>query len=107
MKILLDENFPVKLNSDFVGFEVYTVSELKWNGLKNGKLLRLMEDNNFDFLITLDKKLKFQQNLEKFNISVILFDVKDARIEKLRLIVDKAISILNSGNKNKFFSIMD
>ena len=80
---------------------------MKWNGLENGKLLRLMEENNFDFLITLDKKLKYQQNLEKFNISVILFDVNDARIEKLKLFADKAISVLNSGKKNKFCSISD
>lgn len=47
MKILPDENFPFKLKSDFVGFEVSTVTELKWNGFKNGKLLKLMEENNF------------------------------------------------------------
>lgn len=107
MKILLDENFPVKLKSEFAGFDVYTVTELKWNGFKNGKLLRLMEENSFDFLITLDKKLKFQQNLDKLNVSVILFDVKDARIEKLRILINKSISILNSNKNNKFFHLLD
>ena len=36
----MDEYFPIKLKSEFIGFEVYTVTELKWNGLENGKLLR-------------------------------------------------------------------
>lgn len=89
MKILLDENFPVKLKEDFLEYEVHTVTEMKWNSLKNGNLLKLMEENSFEFLITLDKKLKYQQNLDKFSIRIILFDVKDARISKLKLLIKK------------------
>ncbi|MFZ1320286.1 MAG: DUF5615 family PIN-like protein [Ignavibacteria bacterium] len=78
MKILLNENFPFKLKEDFLGFEVYTVTELNGKGFKNGKLLNLMEEENFNFLITIDKKLIYQQNLNKFKIRIILFVVKDA-----------------------------
>ena len=107
MKILLDENVPVKLKEDFSEFEVYTVSELKWNGFKNGMLISLMEENSFDFLITLDKRIRYQQNPEKFSIKIILFDVNDARIENLKLLIKKAISILKSGKDQKFYSLSD
>ncbi|HMR42062.1 MAG TPA: hypothetical protein PKA90_16725 [Ignavibacteria bacterium] len=56
---------------------IYTVSELNWNGFKNGKLFSPMEKNSFDFLITLDKRIRHQQNQEKFNIKIILFDVNE------------------------------
>lgn len=107
MKILLDENVPVNLKKDFSEFEVSTVTENKWNGIKNGELLKLMEQNDFNFLITLDKKLRYQQNLDKFKIKVILFDVRDSRINKLKLLVERAIEILKSNKEDKFNSIVD
>lgn len=42
MKLLLDENLPKKLKMDFLDFEIYTVSDMKWNSKKNGELLKLM-----------------------------------------------------------------
>ena len=43
-------------------FEIATVQELGWTGIKNGELLRLAE-NDFDVFITSDKNLRYQQNL--------------------------------------------
>ena len=39
MKLLLDENLPKKLKSVLKPHITYTVSEMNWNGLKNGVLL--------------------------------------------------------------------
>ena len=52
MRILLDENLPRRLKRDFDENEVFTVSDKNWNGISNGKLLRLMIDEGFDALIT-------------------------------------------------------
>ena len=57
MRILLDENLPRRLKRDFDENEVFTVSDKNWNGISNGKLLRLMIDEGFDALITFDKNL--------------------------------------------------
>ena len=65
MKLLLDENLPKRLKLDFKNHEIYTVWDKGWNGKKNGELLRLMIDDNFDALLTFDKNLKFQQNFKK------------------------------------------
>ena len=73
MKILLDENMPSKVNYDFgSGHEVYTVREMNWLGKKNGELLTLADMHGFDFFVTLDKNLRFQQNLEKYAIRFLL-----------------------------------
>lgn len=91
-KILLDENLPKKLKFRFgKEFEVLTVPDLQWNSLKNGELLRAMQQNNFDFLITVDKNLRFQQNLEKFKIIVIVLNAKDNRYETTLPFVEKII----------------
>jgi predicted nuclease of predicted toxin-antitoxin system len=72
MKLLLDENLPKKLKKDFPEYEIYTVTDKNWNGKKNGELLSLMLDENFDVLLTFDKNLEHQQNFEKYPIAVIV-----------------------------------
>ena len=62
MKILLDECVTKRLKPYLAEFEVFTVSQMKWNGIKNGKLMALCVDNNFDLLLTIDKNLMFQQS---------------------------------------------
>ncbi len=39
MRLLLDENLPKRLKSDFPDHEVFTVREKVWNGIKNGEIL--------------------------------------------------------------------
>lgn len=65
MRILLDENIPRQLKSDFRDFEIFTVRDKGWEGVKNGVLLSLMLENNFDALITFDKNLQHQKKLFK------------------------------------------
>jgi predicted nuclease of predicted toxin-antitoxin system len=56
MKILLDECMPhsFRFSLQAHGFEVQTVSYAGLSSYKNGKLLRIAE-NQFDVLVTLDK----------------------------------------------------
>ncbi|MCF0056667.1 DUF5615 family PIN-like protein [Dyadobacter sp. CY356] len=72
MRLLLDENLPKRLKSDFPEHEVFTVRDKEWNGVKNGELLRLMLANNFDVLLTFDKNLQDQQNFLRYTITVFV-----------------------------------
>src|SRR6266542_3602458 len=95
MKILLDENLHVNLKRDFTGHEVITVADKNWKGKKNGELLKLMTEENFDLLITFDKHLEAQQNLEKFSVPVILLRANDntyATSRKFIPMIEKLIS---------------
>lgn len=64
MRILFDENVQKRLKKEFEGFEVFTVKEMDWSGIENGKLLQKVYENEFDCLITYDKRLVYQQNLD-------------------------------------------
>lgn len=55
MRLLLDENLPKRLKTDFAEYEIYTVRDKGWNGIKNGQLLQLMIEHNFHALLTFDK----------------------------------------------------
>ena len=83
MKILLDECVTKKLKNHLIEFEIFTVSEMGWSGVKNGQLMTLCIENNFDILLTIDKNLMFQQNLEKYKVTIAVFNCKTSKIEDI------------------------
>lgn len=72
MKILLDESLPRYLKRILAGYDVQTVQEMGWGGVKNGRLLSLAEPL-FDLFLTADKNLRYQQNLTGRPLAVIVF----------------------------------
>jgi hypothetical protein len=64
--------------------EVFTVGFMGWSGKKNGELLGLMVYHGFDALVTLDKNIPFQQNIEKFPIRYFVLDAEENRIATLQ-----------------------
>ena len=83
MKILLDECVTKKLKPYLRELEVFTVTELRWGGIKNGKLLTLCMENGFDVLLTIDKNLVYQQNLKKYKISIAVLNTITSKIEEI------------------------
>jgi hypothetical protein len=73
MKLLLDENLPKKLKLDFSQHEVYAVTEMGWNGVKNGDLLTLMTEAQFDALLTFDKKSSASAKLSEIQSNHFCF----------------------------------
>jgi predicted nuclease of predicted toxin-antitoxin system len=78
MKLLLDENLPKQLKNDFVEHEIYHITDLRWNGIKNGELLKLMLAEHFDVLLTFDKNLRHQQNFGSASIMVLRAPLHDS-----------------------------
>ena len=82
-KVLLDENLPVKFKYRLRDVcEIYTVTDKGWNALENGDLINSMQNDAFDYLITSDKNLQYQQNLAKYSIGFIILNVTDNNYEK-------------------------
>ena len=74
MRLLLDENLPKRLKQDFPAHEVFTVRDKLWNGISNGKLLKLMLTEGFHVLLTFDKNLQHQQNFDKYTLAVFVLN---------------------------------
>ena len=96
MKLLLDENLPKRLKTDFPEHNIFTVSDLGWSGRTNGELLKLMLQNQFEVLITFDKNLQYQQNLIKYPIPVIVLNTRDNTYLTLSLLIPKIKFILEN-----------
>lgn len=92
MKILLDECVPKKLKSCLRDFEVRSVTEMGWSGVKNGRLLALCVEYKFDLLLTIDKNLVHQQNIDKYKISIAVLDCVTSKIDELKLFIPSLLS---------------
>ena len=82
MQILIDECLPKKLKQELVGHSVFTVQEKGWSGMKNGELLSRAE-NEFDVWLTADQNIESQQNLNRFDIAVVVLVAPQNKLEVL------------------------
>ncbi|WP_414751895.1 DUF5615 family PIN-like protein [Anabaena sp. CCY 9910] len=93
MKLLVDECIDRKFTKEFVDYEVKTVPQMGWAGVKNGQLLTLAQAE-FDVFITVDRNLSFQQNLLQFDIAVIVLQAKSNRLADLKPLVPNILAVL-------------
>ena len=61
---------------------------MRWRGLKNGGLLTRVSEH-FDVLITVDKNMRFQQNLKKYAVGVIVLLVYSNDYDTLKPLVPR------------------
>ncbi len=102
MKILLDENLPKQLKADFgPDYEVKTVRDMGWLGKKNGELLGLIIFNGFDFFVTIDKNLRYQQNLNRIELKIFLLLAINNRKQTLQILVEKIKDKIKEGKLEK------
>jgi hypothetical protein len=105
-KVLLDENLPLKLKFRLQDVcEIYTVNDKGWNALENGDLISAMQNDGFDYLITSDKNLQYQQNLDKYSIGFIVLNVPNNNYETILSLVPKIKQVVSGDLKEKLVII--
>lgn len=105
MKILLDECVTKHLKPYLTDHEVFTVRELKWSGIKNGKLMTRCVEHHFDILLTIDKNLQFQQNLDKFALTIVVLNSFTSKAEELVMFLPVLRSQIEQLEKHKAYLI--
>ena len=104
MRLLLDECVPKKLKNELDGHDVFTVPEMGWAGIKNGKLLSRAAEQ-FDVLITTDQNIEFQQNLSKVDIAVLVLVALRNDINLLRPLMPRVCEALGGLRSGDLLSI--
>lgn len=79
---MLDECVPRKIGRELSEHEVTTVTKRGWSGVKNGNLLALAEAE-YEVFLTVDRNLKYQQNLKGVNIAIVLLAARNNRLKTL------------------------
>ena len=105
MKILLDECVTKRLKPHLQEFEVFTVTESGWSGIKNGELMTLCVENDFDILLTIDKNIIHQQNIKKYKLTIAVLNSQTSKVEELILFLPSFTAWVERFEKYKTYVI--
>ena len=97
-RVLLDEGVPETLRGAFPDrVDVVTVRFAGFVGMRNGDLIRAAEPT-FDVLVTVDKRLRYQQNIPARAIAVVVLDAGGTKASDLRPLVARAEAAILSAS---------
>lgn len=82
MRVLLDHCLPRRLKQSLSSHLVRTAAEMGWERLRNGTLLATAA-TEFDVFLTIDKKIKHEQNLATLPVSVVVILAPTNRLQDL------------------------
>lgn len=103
MRVLFDQGTPAPLRNHLSGHEVSTAYEMGWGCLKNGELLEQAQSHGFEILVTTDQNLKYQQNLAKRQIAIVVLSAASwPRIQKVLPGIVNAISGIQQNSYVEF-----
>lgn len=105
MRLLLDNRVDVHAKPLFAGHEVVHVLDRGWDNLVNGQLIATAAAAGFQMLITVDKNLRYQQNLDRLPLSVLELDVVKNRLDELQRLAPFIPQALEQAACFRFVSI--
>jgi len=70
--ILFDHGTPKGLIRALAGHIVHTAQAKGWETLSNGALLTAAEEAEFELLLTTDRRIRYQQNLQGRRIALVV-----------------------------------
>lgn len=101
---MLDESVPRMLTRTLseLGGDV-TEFPLRWKGLRNGELLDEIEKAGFDFLMTCDKNLRFQQSFRDRRVGLVVLPFQ--RLNLLLEIAPRLVEALRAQDQRSIVTV--
>jgi hypothetical protein len=93
--VLLDECVPRSLCRELPEWTVHTVRGIGWESKLDGELLRAA-NAEYDVLITVDRRLVFQQNLSGLRLAIIVLVAYRNSLRFLQPLVPEIKRVLNA-----------
>ena len=94
MRILIDECLDWRLCRALINHECSSVRDAGWEGITNGRLLEQAE-KQFDVFLTGDRNLRFQQNISRLAIAVIVLEAQSTRLADTVPLIPQVLSTLS------------
>jgi hypothetical protein len=103
MLILFDHVTPRGIAQSLLGHTVIRAKDRGWDTLSNGELLEAAERAGFDVVVTADKNMRYQQNLEGRRIALVVLGTPQWPIVKLHL--QKIAAAVNAATAGSYIEV--
>lgn len=82
MKVLLDEMLPIGVRQLLPEHQVMSAAYVGLAGVTNGEMISRAVSDGFDVIVSLDRGIPHQQNLDRYAVGFVLIPHND--IERIR-----------------------
>jgi hypothetical protein len=103
MLILFDHVTPKGVARFLSGHTVIRAKDRGWDTLSNGDLLEAAERAGFDVVVTADRSMRYQQNLEGRRIALVVLSTPRWPIVKLHL--EKIAAAVNTAAAGSYIEV--
>lgn len=103
MLVLFDHSTPAPLRYALKAHAVVEAVERGWETLTNGALLQEAEAAGFEVFITADKNIRYQQNLTRRRIAILVLE--NAQWPILRSHVGRVVAAVNAATPGSYTEV--
>jgi predicted nuclease of predicted toxin-antitoxin system len=90
VRVLIDECVDPRVKTLLLDHLAATVHDQGWGAFEDGALLAAAQDA-FDVLVTIDRKLEFQQNVARFRIGLVVVRVTKNQLRYYQVIREELL----------------
>jgi hypothetical protein len=103
MRVLFDHGTPAPLIRFLAGHAISRAQDRGWDKLSNGDLLGAAEEAGFDLLLTTDKNIRYQQNLQGRRIALVV--LSNPQWPELRPHVQLVVDAVNAATPGSYVEV--
>ena len=103
MLILFDYGTPRSIARWLHGHTVVEAIAKGWERLSNGALLNAAEEAGFDLLLSTDKNIRYQQNLEGRRIAIVILG--NPQRPAVHRYIDRAVVAVNAATPGSYTEV--
>jgi len=94
MKILFDNGTPKPISARLTNHEITYARQIGWHEMENGELIQQAEAAGYEVLLSTDKNIRYQQNLTRRTIALVV--LSNSQWPRVRLYLDRIAAAVNA-----------
>src|ERR1039457_5151143 len=103
MLILFDNGTPRGLARFLTGHSVEEARTRGWEELSTGELIDVAELAGFEVMVTTDKNIRYQQNLEARKIALVVLE--HSQWPMVKLVAENIVAAVNAAEPGSFVEV--
>ena len=100
MKVLFDNGTPKPIARSLTGHEITYARQLGWHELENGELIQQAEEAGYEVLLSTDKSIRYQQNLSRRKIALVVLG--NSQWPLVRLYLDRIAAAVDAATPGSY-----